>query len=216
MNENLKIMVGTPAYNGQMQADYVRSLLDMTANGIPYALYTITNDSLVARARNTILAQFHQRKDFTHLLFLDADVGIAGRDVRRLVEHGKDVIGAPVRIKTNDGGKPAFSVGEVLERSRTLATVSRIGTAVLLLSRIAVDRLVARAADEGRTYPPDSLALGDVAQKAHHDVFRQGVVDGVYLSEDFQACRDLRDLGFDIYADLGIRTKHFGMYEFSG
>lgn len=78
----------------------------------------------MARARNTILAQFHARRDFTHLFYLDADVGISGPDVRRLIEHGKDVIGAPVRIKIDDGGKPAFSVGEVLSRS-VCSTTSR-------------------------------------------------------------------------------------------
>src|SRR5690606_7471278 len=145
VNVKVKIMVGTPAYNGQMQADYVRSLLDMAASGLPFALYTITSDSLVARARNTILAQFHQRRDFTHLLFLDADVAIRGRDVVKLVNHGKNVIGAPVRLKANGPGQPGFNVGDVLSRTGTLASVNRIGTAVLLLSRDAVDKLVDNA-----------------------------------------------------------------------
>lgn len=214
MNKKAKIMVGTPAYNGQMHADYVRSLLDMTAAGLPFALYTVTNDSLVARARNTILAQFHERKDFTHLLFLDADVGIRGQDIRKLVEHGKDVIGAPVRFKHEGSEKPAFTVGQVLSRSGTLASVTRIATAVFMLSRKAVDALVAHAADNDRGYTPDAVARGDIATGLHYDVFRQGVVDGAYVSEDFQVCDDLRALGFEIFADLGIRTRHFGMYEF--
>ena len=209
-------MVGTPAYNGQMQADYVRSLLDMTANGLPFALYTVTNDSLVARARNTILAQFHERKVFTHLLYLDADIGIQGQDVRKLVEHGRDVIGAPVRRKHVGPEKPTFTVGEVLSRSGTLASVDRIATAVLLLSRKAVDKLVEYAIENDRGYTPDATTRGDTASGLHYDVFRQGVVDGSYVSEDFQVCDDLRTLGFDIFADLGIRTRHFGMYEFSG
>lgn len=216
MNDKPRIMVGTPAYNGQVQVEYVRSLLDMTATGLNYAWYTVVNDSLVARARNTILARFHQSGDFTHLLYLDADVGISGRDIRKLLEHGKDVVGAPVPIKIAGAGKPAFSVGEVISRSGTLASVTRIGTAVLMLSREAVDRLIQHAVENGRRYAPDSLTLGDVARETHYDVFRQGVSDGRYVSEDYWVCYDLKSLGFEIFADLGIRTKHFGMSEFSG
>lgn len=209
-------MVGTPAYNGQVQVAYTLSLLDMTANGLSYSLYAITNDSLVARARNTILAQFHARRDFTHLFYLDADVGIRGQDVLRLIGHGKDVIGAPVRIKINGPGKPVFSVGEVLERSGTLASVTRIATAALMLSRAAVDKLVEQAASDGRAYPADSLMFGEVPSGMHYDVFRQGVRDGAYVSEDYQVCYDLRSLGFDVFADLAIRTRHYGMHEFQG
>jgi len=210
-----RILVGTPAYNGQVPVDYVGSLLDMIANGLKYALYTVSNDSLVSRARNTILAQFHGSTEFTHLLYLDADVSISGHDVRMLVEHDKDVIGAPVRMKFKDGEKPVFSVGKVLSRNGSLASVDRIGTAVLLLSRHAVDKLVQHAVDKGLTYTADSLTRGVVGTATHYDVFTQGVRDGIYVSEDYQVCDTLRSLGFEIFADLSIRTKHFGMYEFS-
>lgn len=215
MADEIKIMVGTPAYNGQMQVEYVFSLLDMTANGINYALYTIANDSLVARARNTILAQFHERKDFTHLLYLDADVSIRGQDVRKLIEYRKDVIGAPVRLKAENQDKPTYNVGTVLSRTGTLASMTRIGTAVLLLSRNAVNKLVEHAIENDRVYTRDPLTRGTVASDTHYDVFRQGVINGVYVSEDYQVCDNLRLLGFEIFADLGIRTKHYGMCEFS-
>jgi len=209
-------MVGTPAYNGQLQVDYVRTLLDMLANGISYRLFTVTNDSLVARARNTILAQFHARTELSHLLFLDADVGLQGSDVRRLLEHDKDVIGAPVRKKNQNLKELEFSVGEVLTRTGTLASVTRIGTGILLFSREAVNKLIENAIKHDRSYTIDTTISGEVASTTHYDVFRQGVKDGIYVSEDYQVCDDLRLLGFEIFADLAIRTKHFGMYEFSG
>jgi hypothetical protein len=216
MSRKMKIMVGTPTYNGQLYVDYVRSLLDLTANGISYSWHVVIADSLVARARNTILTEFHQRTDLTHLLYLDADVGIRGRDVRRLLEHGKDVIGAPIRLKIQGAEKPVFSVGEVLSRTGTLARVTRIGTGVLMLSRNAVDKLIEHAIENERSYAVDPLTVGDVPSGMHYDVFRQGASDGNYVSEDYQVCHTLRLLGFDVFADLGIRTKHFGIYEFSG
>lgn len=216
MNDKTKIMVGTPTHNGQVYVDYVRTLLDLTVNGVSYSWYVVITDSLVARARNTILAEFHQRTDLTHLLYLDADVGISGRDVRRLLEHGKDVIGAPVRLKIQGEEKPTFSVGEVLSRSGTLASVSRIATGVLMLSRKATDKLIEHAIENGHRYAVDPLTVGDVPSGMHYDVFRQGATDEKYVSEDYQVCHTLRSLGFDIFADLGIRTRHFGMYEFSG
>lgn len=210
LDSEIKLMVGTPAYNGKMQVAYVHTLLDMIANGIKYSLTTVTNDSLVARARNTILAQFHAHSECSHLLFLDADVGVRGQDIRALIDYNKDVVGAPVRKKVEQN---VFAVGEVLSRNGTLASVTRIGTATLLLSRNAVDKLIAAAVERGRGYTVD--ATSPDSGETHYDVFRQGVKDGAYVSEDYQLCDDLRDLGFEIFADLGIRTKHFGMYEFS-
>ena len=210
------LLVGTPAYNGQVQVSYVQSLLGMTASNIRFSLCTVSNDSLVSRARNTILTKFFEKSEHSHLMFLDADVGIHGEDVRKLLSHGKDVIGAPVQLKLLDTEKPVFSVGKVLERTGTLASVTQLATGVMILSRKAVEALVKSAVDENRVYRySNELEIsGDLPEGNHYDVFRQGSVEGAYVSEDYQLCRDLRNLGFDIHVDLGIRTRHFGMLEF--
>ena len=93
-----RLLIGTPAYGGMMHSDCVSALLQYQRAGIDFALMSIGNESLITRARNTILSEFHARSGFTHLLFLDADVLLPPAGLRRLLASGRDVIGAAVTL----------------------------------------------------------------------------------------------------------------------
>lgn len=205
------VMVATPAYAGAVQLSYVRSLLDFAALGIRFTLVGIANESLVTRARNALLSTFHARREYTHLFFLDADVGLSAAALARMLAAGKDVIGAPVPLKgRGPRGERIFNVGRSVGEAGALVLCERIGTAALLLTRRAVDALVAEACQRGGVYQPMSTLVGDAGVDVHYDVFRTGVVDGEYLSEDFWACATLRRLGFAIHVDPAIVTTHHG------
>ena len=47
-----------------------------------------------------------------------------------------------------------------------------------------------------------------------YDLFKCGVVDERYLSEDFYFCHMWRESGRKIYADLKVNTSHFGQFAF--
>ncbi|HEV8501351.1 MAG TPA: hypothetical protein VGR63_07230 [Casimicrobiaceae bacterium] len=208
---NANVMIATPAYGGAVQLSYVRSLLDFAAAGIRFTLVGIANESLVTRARNALLSTFHARRDYTHLCFLDADVGLSAAALARMLAAGKDVIGAPVPLKgRGPRGERIFNVGRSVGEAGALVLCERIGTAALLLSRRAVDALVREASRHGGVYQPMSTLVGDPGVDVHYDVFRTGVVDGEYLSEDFWACATLRRLGFAIHVDPAIVTTHHG------
>jgi hypothetical protein len=206
------LLIGTPAYGGQVHIDYVSAILGYQNLGIPFGLMTIGNESLITRGRNTILATFYERREFTHLLFLDADVYLPPEGLKRLIAHGKDVVGAPVALKTpaSDAAR-AFNIGAALGEEGPLVMIDRIGSAALLLSRAAGDALVAEARADGRVYQRDARTIGGGDAQLHYDVFQVGVADGLYLSEDFWACRRLRALGFPIYVDPAIVTRHNGV-----
>jgi len=210
------LMIGTPAYNGMVHVDFVHSLMSIAAAGIRYTLVTTGGESLITRARNGILSRFHFTPECTHLLFLDGDIRVSGESIGKLLSHDRDVIGAPVPLKTPPGREKVFNVGEVSDPTASPAQVSRIGTAVLMLSRKATNALVDDARVHGCVYPPSELTFGQAHLPELYDVFRVGVRDGEYLSEDFWVCRRLVELGFTIHADLGIRVKHYGMYDYSG
>lgn len=210
------ILIGTPAYAGQVNVDYVHALLSFYRESVRFSLMTVDKESLITRARNAIISQFHAFPDFSHLLFLDGDVHLDGRALSRLLSHDKDVIGAPVPLKGTDRrGRQLYNTGRTLRQEGELIISDRIGTAVLLLSRSAVTALIGDAASHARVYgtSPDHVASngGYVAQ---YDVFQVGVVDGEYLSEDYWVCRRLQDLGFEIHVDPSVPVRHHGLAMF--
>jgi hypothetical protein len=73
-----KIFIGTPCYGGMITADYFKSVLQLTAlaatKKIELQFGTIGNESLITRARNTLVQLFMDESQYTHLLFIDADI----------------------------------------------------------------------------------------------------------------------------------------------
>lgn len=85
---------------------------------------TIGNESLITRARNT-LVQLFMDGDYTHLLFIDADLAFNPESVLRMVDFNKDVVTGVYPRKTIDWTKvknkviddPEISEDELLATS---------------------------------------------------------------------------------------------------
>ncbi|QIL82162.1 hypothetical protein G7047_21180 [Diaphorobacter sp. HDW4A] len=194
--------------------DYLNSLLSYQGAGIEYTLATIGNESLITRARNTVLSSFWANAACTHLLFLDADVSLPPESLKQMLAQQRDVIGAPVALKgRNAQGQRIFNIGRCVGEAGEQILVEHIGTAALMLSRKAVGALVNKAIEQGSVYTPSRQTLrGNYAEDIlMYDVFQVGVVDGVYLSEDYWVCRQLRELGFDIHVQIDVITHHHGV-----
>ncbi|MDR3525611.1 MAG: hypothetical protein P4L66_16085 [Acetobacteraceae bacterium] len=205
------LMIGTPAYGGMVHTDYVRTLFGFTSAGLRFDTNFIGNESLITRARNTILANFHQARHLTHLLFLDADTILPPEGLVRMLAAQVPAIGAAVALKGfDDAGNRLWNIGQCVGSNGALLRVENVGTAALLLSRAACDALVNDAIVHGRVYERPSTQRGSTDAAVHYDVFRVGVHNNVYLSEDYWVCRRLRTLGFDIVIDPTIITSHYG------
>ncbi len=206
-----RVMIATPAYGGMVHVDFVAAVMAFGAAGLDVTLSTVANESLITRARNALAATFYQRTDCTHLLFLDGDVHLPAAGLAQLLAHQRDVVGAAVALKRpGPAGEKVFNVGHAVGEDGWLLEITRIGTAAMLLSRRAVEALVRDALAQGHVYERPHLQQKDPGARIHYDIFRVGVVDGDYLSEDFWACHTLRRLGFPIYVDPTIVTRHHG------
>ena len=206
------VLIGTPAYNGMIHSDYLHCILGFANNSIRHSVMTIGNESLITRARNAILATFWESEAFTHLLFLDADVFLDHQGLQDMLNHRKDVVGAPVFLKSKDAeGRQTLNTDANPDVLPILQSVSRVGAAALLLSREAVNALVEHAIKQGRVYQINKLLRREGMAITHYDIFRVGIANGEYLSEDFWICRELIELGYEIYVDTSVYTRHNGM-----
>jgi len=96
-----KLFVATPMYGGACNGMYARSMCDLTAMCLKYGIemrsYFLFNESLITRARNYCVDEF-LRSGYTHLLFIDSDIGFNPQDVLALLalqtdESEYDIIG---------------------------------------------------------------------------------------------------------------------------
>ena len=102
-----KLFVATPMYGGQCHGMYTRSTNDLSAlcmhYGIEVKFYYLFNESLITRARNYCCDEFMRNEEFTHLLFIDSDIGFQANDVISMLalsdhedpENEYDVLCAP-------------------------------------------------------------------------------------------------------------------------
>ena len=92
-----KIFIGTPCYGGMITADYFKSCLRLVneapKHDIALQFGTVGNESLVTRARNTLVQLFMDDPgNYTHLLFIDADIGFSEKTVFRMLDLDEDVV----------------------------------------------------------------------------------------------------------------------------
>jgi hypothetical protein len=217
MEKVVDIMVATPAYGCQLHTDYFNSMLALQEgairSGINIDFVTIGNQSLVPKARNSLISYFNYEKKFSHIIFIDADMGISNNCVPKLLSRSVDVIGVPVPLKGyNPDGSPVLNIGNISNMTEDgLAETEHVGNAVLMLSREAVDAVI-KVSEEYADDP--RYSRGDSISTKQYDVFKIGLKDGHYLPEDYYLCSTLRGLGYKIYIDLTLPVKHNGMHGF--
>ena len=98
--KKLGVMIATPCYGGQLTESYLHGILNAISvaskENVQVHLNTMGNESLITRARNTLVAQFldADKKDpdkFTHLMFIDSDIGFGGEAIIRLLKSDYDI-----------------------------------------------------------------------------------------------------------------------------
>lgn len=125
-----KLFVATPMYGGACNGMYARSMCDLTAMCLKYGIemrsYFLFNESLITRARNYCVDEF-LRSGFTHLLFVDSDIGFNPQDVLALLalqsdESPYDIIGGayPKKCITWEKIKSAVDKGMADENPNLL------------------------------------------------------------------------------------------------
>jgi hypothetical protein len=117
------VYVATPSYGAVVATDYVLGLLDLYEASARYGFGLQTHfnsfDSLITRARNTMVAEFLADSRFTHLMWIDGDIGFKGANVVRLLKADRPVVAGVYPLKSD--GWPRAGLPEPLAAGTTKA-----------------------------------------------------------------------------------------------
>lgn len=213
-----RVHICMPCYGGMLTEQTFMSFVKWgnTARqlGIDWTVETMTNESLISRARNTLTAKFLNTEGSTHLMFIDADIGWEPWHLLLLLDRQKDVIGGlyPMKsmpIKWCVNGIPGQENGPADDPN--LVEVSKTGTGFLLIKREVFEKLNSHPATK-----PFANDIGLPVDLNPHmkTYFDTAVREGRYYSEDWTFCENWRDLGGQVFVDKRILLRHTGTYVF--
>ena len=236
----VNLVIATPCFGGQISVLYAASLFKLQKLVRTYGDFNLKilfkdGDALITRARASLVSQFLDDPDATHLLFIDADIGFEPDQVLRLIACGADMCAAVYPIKRIDWDKVktiveasrpnpgaaalkyVFEVDDpnaVVENSG-FVKVRYAGTGFLMIRRQALQRMCAHYPQ--LRYERDHSIDAAIRSDNRFALFECMIAeDGTYLSEDFAFCKRWIDMGGEIWADLRSKLNHVGPMTFHG
>jgi len=202
---------------------------------IALRVQTLGMESLVTRARNTLVANFLDDEHATHLLFVDADIGFSPTIIKRMLDFDHEVVCAPYPMKLiNWSAIPQlvkdnldyktlslpyvlnFADKDNVEVKTGFAKVLDAATGCLLMKRECLLKMVKEYPD--LHYKTDQIIDGKEYKSKNTYLFFDTMKDEDerYLSEDYAFSRRWQKIGGSIWADLSSDLIHYGQYKFQG
>jgi hypothetical protein len=236
-------MLALPCYDQSITEPTVMSLIRTAMRfreiGLKFSICTMS-DSLITRARNQMVAKFMANKEFTHIMFIDCDLGFNEDDIIKLLWHDKDVATAAYPIKdinwnlvaenAKNGVTPEnllensvrFVVntvkdsGEVVRVDKGAIQVYDAGTGFMLIKREVIERLIERYPE--MYYKDDTGALKEEEREYAYAFFNSYIDPETkrFLSEDYGFCRYLQEIDGEIWTDPSIEMTHLGRMKYKG
>ena len=211
-----RVHICMPCYGGQLTESTFMSYIKWgnTARqlGIDWTMETLTNESLISRARNTLTAKFLNNKDSTHLLFVDADIGFEPWHILVLLNRQVDVIGGLYPMKSMPIKWCVNGFDGAEEGADSLQEVSKTGTGFMLIKRDVFEKLNAHPATKPFI---NDIGLPEELNPYMKTYFDTAVRENRYYSEDWTFCENWRDLGGRIWVDKRVLLRHTGTYTFA-
>lgn len=223
-------------YGGNCKGQYTESLIGLVfklaARGHETIYSKMYNESLITRARNGLVHEFLS-SDADAILFIDADHWFDPDDVVRMIESGKDVIGAvyPMKSINWDSVREAIALGiddlrpytgyfaaNLLPDTKQVkinepVEMDNVPTGMMFITRRVFEAMEPNCKKYAH-HGSDGFFDFD---KMVTEYFKTQVTpEGVLLSEDFDFCYEWRKLGGSVYAAPWVKITHIGEYEFSG
>jgi hypothetical protein len=210
-----RVHICMPCYGGMLTEStfmsYIKWANTCRQLGIDWTIETMTNESLISRARNTLVAKFLNNPDSTHLMFVDADIGWEPWHLLVMLNRDVDVIGGLYPMKTLPVKWVVNGFEGAEEGADGLQEVSKTGTGFMLVKRHVFEKLNAHPAVKPFN---NDIGLPKELDKHLKTYYDTAVRENRYYSEDWTFCENWRDLGGKIWVDKRVLLKHTGTYVF--
>ena len=233
-----KLFISTPCYDAMVSMQYTISLLNLSnllnKNNIEFVIDFIGNESLIPRARNKSLNNFI-KSNFTHILFIDADLEFSAEAVLDLLKFNKDVVSCVYPKKGINFQKLIYSImndksNESLDsrgldfaynilhdknnkiiKNKDFIKARHTSTGFMMIKREIINKLCNNNKD--LLIKSDELSKKD---EEYYGLFCCMIKDKYYLSEDYYFSRLWQECGGEIWADLASPLTHFGNRAYKG
>jgi hypothetical protein len=241
--KKMRLLVATPVHS-EVSMHYAESLLTLQGTGHSLGLvidFLLLKSSLVTQGRNLCVSNFLNKKEYTHMLFIDSDISFDPSSVFKLLRCNKDVISIPYPMKTinwnkvhgriqdqkdiniNNLSKSGFMFPIKVEDqqsitvSRGIMEVTHAPTGFMLIKKEAILKMVEK-------YPHLKIKQPTIINGETKDTenlwnffdtwFEQET--NKYYGEDFAFCQKWRDIGGKCYCYVDDFITHVGEYSFEG
>lgn len=210
-----KVHICMPCYGGNLTESTFMSFIKWANTArqlnIDWTMETMTNESLITRARNTLTAKFLANTDSTHLMFIDSDIGWEPWHLLVLLNRDVDVIGGlyPMKSLPIKWCVNGFEGAE--EGPDGLQEVTKTGTGFLLMKRHVFEKLKGHPAVKPFN---NDIGLDPALNANMKTYFDTAVRENRYYSEDWMFCENWRDIGGKVWVDKRVLLRHTGTYVF--
>ena len=241
--KNIKLLVATPVHS-EVSIHYTESLLTLQGMGHSLGLvidFLLLKSSLVTQGRNLCVSNFLNKKEYTHMLFIDSDISFDPSSVVKLLRCNKDVVSIPYPMKTinwnkvhgriqdqkdiniKDLSKSGFTYPIKVEDQQSITVskgimeVTHAPTGFMLIKKEAILKMIEK-------YPHLKIKQPTIINGETKDTenlwnffdtwFDQETYK--YYGEDFAFCQKFRDIGGKCYCYVDDFITHVGEYSFEG
>lgn len=204
-----------PCYGGNVSFETVSSMINtavlLTKVGIKFDVRMISSDSLVPRARNSLVSLMMEIPESTHLMFIDADIGFDPVDIIRLIAHDLDVVGGVYPMKSYP---LRYAMNPLPESAETgiqgVQEIKDLATGFMLIKRSVIERMIEH-------YPETQYKADENTGERNikfYALFDTSLDNGQYVSEDFTFCRRWRAIGGKLHIDDTVVLRHVGLHTY--
>jgi hypothetical protein len=238
----MSLFIAIPCYGGLIHSTFAQSLMNLcvmlSKNNIQHIVEFLGSDSLISRARNTLIAKFYSQYEYSHLLFLDCDLIFNPMAILKMMKENKELIGCPYpkkiynwekvkscladneksideqKVLMTDINYNFLTENDEIKSENTIVNCKDIPTGMMLIKRSLITTMM--NAYPERKYRNNIAGLTDDAKDFYYDLFGTGVIKGTYLSEDYYFCHLVRELGIECWLETAFTTGHVGREVFYG